>query len=186
MARTNIPMIINLRQNKNDDSTAFGKYFAEADAKEPLNLKGFAKHMTSHGKIADYQMCVLVLGQVVDCMTELLSQGQPVKLDGLGTFYPSVDAQKLGKNSVEEAVSAGADAIINGIHINFNPENSKGEKLTSRAFKDQCIFEFGYVVESVKRTVGGKEKRFQNKTPITYVLAPQADNASGNGGGGNG
>ena len=82
MARTNIPMIINLRQNTNDDSTAFGKYFAEVDSKEPLNLKGFAKHMTSHGKIADYQMCVLVLGQVVDCMTELLSQGQPVKLDG--------------------------------------------------------------------------------------------------------
>ena len=58
-------MVINLRQNTNDDSTAFGKYFAEVDAKEPLNLKGFAKHMTSHGKIADYQMCVLVLGQVV-------------------------------------------------------------------------------------------------------------------------
>ena len=57
-------MVINLRQNKNDDSTAYGKYFAECDAKEPLNLKGFAAHMTSHGKIADYQMCVLVLGQV--------------------------------------------------------------------------------------------------------------------------
>ena len=101
MARTNIPMIINLRQNTNDDSTAFGKYFAEVDTKEPLNLKGFAKHMTSHGKIADYQMCVLVLGQVVDCMTELLSQGQPVKLDGLGTFYPSVDGQGNGKNDIE-------------------------------------------------------------------------------------
>ena len=75
-------MVINLRQNKNDDSTAFGKYFAEVDSKEPLNLKGFAKHMTSHGKIADYQMCVLVLGQVVECMSELLAQGQPVKLDG--------------------------------------------------------------------------------------------------------
>ena len=64
MARSNIPMVINLRQNKNDDSTAYGKYFAEVDSKEPLNLKGFAKHMTSHGKIADYQMCELVLGQV--------------------------------------------------------------------------------------------------------------------------
>jgi nucleoid DNA-binding protein len=173
-------MVINLRQNTNDESTAFGKWFAEVDAKEPLNLKGFAKHMTSHGKIADYQMCVLVLGQVVDCMTELLSQGQPVKLDGLGTFYPSVDAQKQGQIDVETAVAKGCDALINGIKINFSPENSKGEKLTSRAFKEQCIFEFGYVVESVKRTVGGKEKRFQNKTPITYVLAPQADN-QGNG-----
>ena len=180
MARSTIPMVINLRQNKNDDSTAYGKYFAEVDAKEPLNLKGFAKHMTSHGKIADYQMCVLVLGQVVDCMTELLAQGQPVKLDGLGTFSPSVDGQKKGKVELADAVAVGPDAMINGIKIIFTPENSKGEKLTSRAFKDECIFEFGYVVESEKRTVGGKEKRFQKKTPISYVLAPAADQ-QGNG-----
>jgi len=36
------------------------------------------------------------------------------------------------------------------------------------------------VVESEKRTVGGKEKRFQKKTPISYVLAPAADQ-QGNG-----
>ena len=180
MARTNIPMVINLRQNMNDDTTAFGKWFAEVDAKEPLNLKGFAKHMTSHGKIADYQMCVLVLGQVVDCMSELLSQGQPVKLDGLGTFSPSVDGQKLGKNDLETAVAVGPEAMINGIKINFTPENVKGEKLTSRAFKEQCVFEYGYVVESEVRTVGGKKKRYQKKTPISYVLAPEAD-GNGNG-----
>ena len=183
MARSEIPMVINLRQNKNDDSTAYGTYYAEVDSKEPLNLKGFAKHMTSHGKIADYQMCVLVLGQVVDCMTELLSQGQPVKLDGLGTFSPSVDGQKKGKVELADAVAAGADAMINGIKINFTPENIKGEKLTSRAFKEECVFEFGYLVESEVRTVGGKEKRYQKKTPLSYVLAPAADN---NGGGGNG
>ena len=180
MARSNIPMVINLRQNKNDDSTAYGKWFAEVDSKEPLGLKGFAKHMTGHGKIADYQMCVLVLGQVVDCMTELISQGQPVKLDGLGTFYPSVDGQKLGKNSLSKAVEAGADAMINGIKINFSPENTKGEKLTSRAFKEQCIFEYGYVVESEVRTVDGKQRRVQKKTPISYLMAPAADQ-QGNG-----
>ena len=173
-------MVINMRQNKNDDSTAYGKWFAEVDSKEPLNLKGFAKHMTGHGKIADYQMCVLVLGQVVDCMSELLSQGQPVKLDGLGTFSPSVDGQKLGKDTLAKAVEAGADAMINGIKINFVPENTKGEKLTSRAFKDQCVFEFGYVVESEVRTVDGKQKRVQKKTPISYLLAPAADQ-QGNG-----
>ena len=180
MARTNIPMVINLRQNKNDESSAYGKYFAEVDTKEPLNLKGFAKHMTSHGKIADYQMCVLVLGQVVDCMTELLSQGQPVKLDGLGTFSPSVDGQGNGKNDLETAVAVGPEAMINGIRIIFTPENSKGEKLTSRAFKDQCIFEYGYVVQSEIRTVNGKQRRVQKKTPITYLMAPAADN-NGNG-----
>ena len=192
MARSNIPMVINLRQNTNDDSTAFGKWFAEVDAKEPLNLKGFAKHMTSHGKIADYQMCVLVLGQVVECMSELLSQGQPVKLDGLGTFSPSVDGQGNGKNDMDTAVAVGPEAMINGIKINFTPENTKGEKLTSRAFKEQCIlrafkeqciFEYGYVVQSEIRTVNGKQRRVQKKTPISYLLAPAADNAGGNGNG---
>ena len=183
MARSNIPMVINLRQNANDASSAYGKYFAEVDSKEPLNLKGFAKHMTSHGKIADYQMCVLVLGQVVECMSELLAQGQPVKLDGLGTFSPSVDGQKQGKSTLEKAVEAGPDAMINGIKINFVPENTKGEKLTSRAFKEECVFEFGYLVESEVRTVGGKERRVQKKTPISYLLAPASD---GNGGGNNG
>ena len=180
MARSEIPMVINLRQNKNDESTAYGKYFAECDAKEPLNLKGFAAHMTAHGKIADYQMCVLVLGQMVDCMKELLTQGQPVKLDGFGTFSPSVDAQKQGKSSIADAVAAGAENLINGIHINFVPENTKGEKLTSRALKEDCIFTFGYLVESEKRTVGGKERRVQKKTPLSYILAPAADQ-QGNG-----
>ena len=180
MARSEIPMVINLRQNKNDESTAYGKYFAEVDSKEPLNLKGFAAHMTAHGKIADYQMCVLVLGQVVDYMKELLTQGQPVKLDGFGTFSPAVDGQKLGKANLAAAVAGGPDAMINGIRINFNPENSKGEKLTSRALKDECVFTFGYLVESEVRTVNGKQKRFQKKTPLSYVLAPEADQ-QGNG-----
>ena len=42
------------------------------------------------------------------------------------------------------------------------------------------MFEWGYLVESEVRTVGGKQKRFQKKTPLSYVLAPQADQ-QGNG-----
>ena len=176
MARSEIPMVINLRQNKNDESTAYGKYFAEVDSKEPLNLKGLAKHMTEHGKISSEEMCNLVLGEMVKCMVHLLREGQPVKLDGFGTFSPSVDGQKLGKANLAEAVAGGADAMINGIRLNFTPENTKGEELTSRALKKECVFEWGYLVESEVRTVGGKEKRFQKKTPLTYVLAPTADN----------
>ena len=99
-------MVINLRQNTNDDSTAFGKYFAEVDAKEPLNLKGLAKHMLEHGKISSEEMCQLVLGEMVKCLVHLLREGQPVKLDGFGTFSPSVDGQGNGKNDIETAVAS--------------------------------------------------------------------------------
>ena len=172
MARSEIPMVINLRQNTNDDSTAFGKYFAEVDSKEPLNLKGLAKHMTEHGKISSLEMCQLVLGEMVKCLVRF------------GTFSPSVDGQGNGKNDVETAVAAGPDAMINGIRINFNPENSKGEKLTSRALKEECVFSYGYVVQSEIRTINGKQRRVQKKTPISYVLAPQADNNGGGNGNG--
>ena len=175
-------MVINLRQNKNVENAAYGKYFAEVDTKEPLNLKGLAAHMAEHNKVSTYEMIELVLGEMVKCMVHLLKEGQPIKLDGLGTFSLSADGQGNGKTSIAEAVAAGADAMINGIHILFTPENTKGEKLTSRAFKAECLFEWGYLVESEKRTVNGKERRFQNKTPLSYILAPAGDGGSSGGG----
>ena len=186
MARSEIPMVINLRQNRNDESSAYGKYFPEVDSKEPLNLKGLAAHMAEHNKVSTYEMIVLVLGEMVKCLVHLLKEGQPVKLDGFGTFSPSVDGQGNGQATVEAAVAAGAENLINGIKIVFVPENTKGEKLTSKALKQECIFTFGYLVESIKRTVNGKERRFQNKTPLSYVLAPAGDGGSGGGSNGGG
>ena len=178
-------MVINLRQNKNSSSNGYGKWYPEADSKEPLALKGFCRHMTEHGKLADYQMVVLVVQQVVECMKELICQGQPVKLEGLGTFSPSVESKKFGAVSVAKAMEVGLESLIEGVHIIFTPENTKGEKLTSRSLKEDCIFTAGYVVESVKTTVDGKEKRFQNKTPISFVLSP-ANGSTPSGGSGTG
>ena len=62
-------------------------------------------------------------------------------------------------------------------------ENTKGEKLTSRALKDECVFDAGYVVESIKQTIDGKEKRFQNKTPISFILKASPSPSEGGGSG---
>ena len=186
MAVRKIAMVVNLRQNKNEAAEHFGKWYPEVDTKTPLDLKGFCAHMTEHGKLADYQMVVLVVQQVVECMKELVLQGQPVKLEGLGTFGPSLESKKGGANSVQAAMDAGLDTLIEGVHMNFTPENTKGEKLTSRALKDECVFDAGYVVESVKQTVDGKVKRYQNKTPISFILSPANGGTNGGGTTGNG
>ena len=51
MASEVISFPVNLRRNQNKYNAAYGKYYPEADTKEPLNLKGFAKHLSEHGKL---------------------------------------------------------------------------------------------------------------------------------------
>ena len=183
MASEVIAFPVNLRQNKNQYNSGFGKYYPEADTKEPLNLKGFARHLAEHGRLVDYPMAVLVLQNIVSCLKEMVVQGQPVKLDGFGTFSPSIesDGKKAGE-SVEDAMNIGIENMIAGVHLRFMPENSKGEKLTSRALKSECVFKAAYVVESKKKVVNGKERTYQEKIPISSFAVAKAQSSNGGGG----
>ena len=180
MASEVIAFPVNLRKNKNEYNAAYGKYFPEVDTKEPLNLKGFAHHLAEHGKLVDYPMAVLVLQNIVACLKEMIIQGQPVKLDGFGTFSPTLEsASKKIKRSVEESLEVGIENLIAGVHLRFMPENSKGEKLTSRALKDECTFKAAYVVESKKKVVNGKERSYQEKIPISSFAVATASSGTG-------
>jgi len=45
-------MVINLRQNTNDDLTAYRKYFAEIDRKEPMYLRmGICREVDQEGDL---------------------------------------------------------------------------------------------------------------------------------------
>ena len=183
MASEVISFPVNLRKNKNQYNAGYGNYYAEADAKEPLNLKGFARHLAEHGKLVDYPMAVLVLQNIVSCLKEMVTQGQPVKLDGFGTFSPTIESDgKKAVSTVEGSLEVGIDNLIAGVHLRFTPENSKGEKLTSRALKEECTFKAAYVIESKKKTIDGKERTYQEKIPISsYAVATHTDNNQGGG-----
>ena len=183
MATEVIAFPVNLRRNKNEYNAAYGKYFPEVDTKEPLNLMGFAHHISEHGKLVDYPMAVLVLQNIVNCLKEMIAQGQPVKLDGFGTFSPTIESEgRKAKTSVEDSLNVGIENLIAGVHLRFMPENSKGEKLTSRALKDECTFKAAYVVESKKKTVDGKERTDQEKIPISSFAVATHTESSGGGG----
>ena len=172
MARENITFLVNLRQNEDSTSKNYGQYYPEVEPKEPMSLKGFARHLSEHGKLATYEMLVLVLQNIVSCMKELATQGQPVKLDGLGTFYPSIEG--VGANSVEAAVN-GLNDLIKGVHLRFLPEGAKGEELTSRNLKGDCVFEMRDLITVHKVTVEGKVKRYQTRVPIASLALQEQD-----------
>ena len=159
--------LVNLRKNINVTSRAYGLYYGEAEKREPLSLKGFARHLAEHGKLATYEMLVLVLQNVVSCMKELICQGQPVKLDGLGTFYPTVETK--GAQSVE-AFSPVTNIL--GIHLRFKPEGTKDDDITSRELLKYCVIEMHDLVETKEKYIDGKKHTYQERTPLsTYAIA---------------
>jgi hypothetical protein len=107
----------------------------------------------------------------------MVIQGQPVKLDGFGTFSPSIEANgKKTDSTVEGSLAVGIDNLIAGVHIRFLPENSKGDELTSRELKKECTFKAAYVVESKKKTIDGKVRTYQEKIPISsFAVATHQD-----------
>jgi len=188
MAKENIAFLVNLRKNTVPDSDMFGRYYPEAESRTTLSMKGFAKHVSDHnGTLVSYELMQLVMAAVVKCLKEMMAQNVPVKFDGLGTFRPTVTSVKGGAASIEEALTLGVNNMVAGVNFVFIPENAQGEEITSKKFKEQCSLEFAYLVETFKKVIGGKEKSYTLRTPLSAWEIAQADgDTSGDGTGGNG
>ena len=121
-------------------------------------------------------------------MIELLSQGVPVKLDGLGTFRPTVQNVPGGAATLEDAQAMGAAGLVEGIHIRFYPEGEDLRDITFKELKKKCALRLDSVVEStaVKETVDGVEKvvrRNRTFTPVQDFAYAQANPGDGSGSG---
>lgn len=98
-----------------------------------------------------------------------------VKLDGLGTFRPTVTSVKNGAATIEDALRMGVNNMVEGVNFVFIPENAQGEEITSKKFKEQCSLQFAYLVETFYKTIGDKEKSYTLRTPLSAWDIAQAD-----------
>ena len=106
-----------LRQNKNSDSKAYGKYFAYPAIEETINLDGLAEHMSNHNTPYSKGAIKGMLTDMVACIKELLLEGKNVKIADLAIF-------SLGIKNNGGAVSEEAFTVS---------KNIKGVKLRARA-----------------------------------------------------
>ena len=159
MAKENIAFMVNLRKNTVPDSDMFGRYYPEAESKETLSTKGFAKHVSDHGgTLVSYELMQMVLAGIVKCLKEYMSQG--------------------------EALQKGVNNMVAGVNFVFIPENAQGEEITSKKFKDQCSLQFAYLVETIKKVIGGKEKSYTLRTPLSaWGIVQSEDEGTGEEGG---
>ena len=101
---------LNLTKNTNDAiQGTLGKYYARVEYKGTMGLRELASHMHHHNTAFSKGIITGVLNDMVDCIKELALLGYVVKIDDLGLFKVSVDANGL---TLEQGakVSAGRGA----------------------------------------------------------------------------
>ena len=160
--------VLDVRANNNEKSDQFGRYYAQIRRNHTLSLRGLANHIASHGTIYTRDIVEGVLTKLCQCIPELLAVGQPVKLDGLGIFYPTAQAVKGGMADLAEVRATAPSDAVQGIHVRFLPDGTKLDDLTSKAFKEKCSLVWGneVTITGYKTSASGK-----TKTPV-YALTP--------------
>ena len=91
-----------LRQNKNSQSTAFGKFFAHPVIEETVKLDGLAEHMSNHNTPFSKGVIKGMLTDMVGCIKEQLLEGKNVKIDDLAIFSIGIKNQKGGADTEED------------------------------------------------------------------------------------
>ena len=179
MAVKNPQFGINLRKNDNQYNAGYGQYYPKAQEKETISLRGLCDHMAEHNSIYGRDIIEGVLTKMSGCIVELLSQGNPVKIDVLGIFAPNVQATKNGIS--KEDLIAGkwnASTYIRGIHIRFLPEGAGDKDITSRVFKGKCaLATYGVEEKIVISGTGTTQDPYvygKRVTPLSDWIAQQS------------
>ncbi len=87
---------LNLTKNTNEQlEGTLGKYYARVEYKGTIGVKELAAHMHQHKNAFSKGIVMGVLGDMVDCIKHLVLDGYTVKIDDLGIFKASVDANGL-------------------------------------------------------------------------------------------
>ncbi len=134
-----------------------------------LDTRGLCIHIAGHNTVYGREVIEGVVTLFSGCIIEMLSMGVAVKLNGIGTFYPSYKSRYGGAANIDEARALGADEIVTGIHVRFLPEGADLDNITSKKFKERCALKFHMLEEITYKTVEGKKVAQHTYKPIDEV-----------------
>jgi len=126
-----------LRQNKNVKSKIYGKWFAHSKSVETMNTRKLSQHISEHGSIYTPDVVFGVLEKFRSCLVEMLLESKSVKIDGLGTFYTTIENEPGGAAKEEEF---NVQKNLKALHIRFKPEGEQEMNISSREFFKKAEF----------------------------------------------
>ena len=130
-------IIYEVYQNQNSYSQAYGKWYARVKNLESLNTRKLSNHIAEHGSIYTPDVVYGVMEKFRSCLLEMLLNSKKVKIEGLGTFYTTLECNKGGAVSKDKF---NVNSHIKGLHIRFLPEQEQENNISSRQFLKQAEF----------------------------------------------
>ena len=130
-------ILYEVKQNQNSYSQAYGKWYAQIKSLETLNTRKLANHISEHGNIYTPDVVYGVLEKFRSCLVEMLLESKKVKIEGLGTFYCTLENQKNGAAKKEDF---NVNKHLKALHIRFLPEQTTEENISSREFLKKAEF----------------------------------------------
>ena len=130
-------IIYEVYQNQNEHSSAYGKWYGRVKYLESMNTRKLANHISEHGSVYTPDIVYGVLEKFRSCLLEMLLNSKKVKIEGLGTFYTTLECKKGGALTKDKFNIA---SNIDGLHIRFLPEQEQEQNISSRQFLKQAEF----------------------------------------------
>lgn len=130
-------ILYEVKKNQNSSSTAFGKWYAQIKSLETMNTRKLASHISEHGSIYTPDVVYGVLEKFRSCLVEMLLESKKVKIEGLGTFYCTLENEKGGAQKKEDF---NVNKHLKALHIRFLPEQTTEENISSREFLKKAEF----------------------------------------------
>ena len=130
-----MPVLVKISQNKNDKTTAYGKWYGRVVATKTMSYQELCKHMSEHNSVYGEDVCLGVANKLQNCILEQLLEGKKVQFGELGTFYLAVKSTGTSK---EDDFNMGTN--INGLFLCFAPSRTDVNNLSSKILKKKASF----------------------------------------------
>ena len=110
---------LNISQNRNSYTSAYGKYFARVEYKKTMSIDDMAKHMAEHNTPFSVGTIAGILKDFVSCTREQCLNGNTVKIDNLAIFKCSIEGNGMQLDEGYK-ISAG----LGGLPSTKNPDGT--------------------------------------------------------------
>ena len=132
MGEIQIQKIQRTVQVKDGDNTRkkVQKTYGKIIYRKTLSLDDMAEHIMKHGSVYTEDVVIGVITKLKTCMQEMLADGHKVKLDGIGTLYPTLTSE-----GVDNAKDYSPSENITRVGIAFLADQSKKSQYKAAAMK---------------------------------------------------